>query len=199
MLQKISFRIFIVGIITLSSCTGFTNNNNTNTLITSYSLGDKNAKVTIEIYSDYQCPACAYFENNVFPSIQDQLINPGRVYYIFHDFPIHPDAWQASESVYCAGEQGKYWEMHRVLFENQQNLTPAAIKSYATQIGLNEDTFLTCFNSRKYQSHIQSLFEKGKAIGVQGTPTIVIDGNKIESTTVPSFEDIKKIVTALEQ
>jgi len=166
-------------------------------LLTDHTLGSKDAKITIEVYSDYQCPGCAYFEQNVFPLIRSHLIDTGKVKYIYHDFPIHRDVWLAAESTYCAGDQQKYWEMGSLLFQHIENQTPSALKEYAKQLNLNEDTFLTCLNGRKYKAYVEQLYQQGVEKGITATPSIFINGNLIKSDTVPSYDDIQNMIDSL--
>lgn len=166
-------------------------------LVTDHTLGSQDAKITIEVFSDYQCPGCSYFEQNVVPLIRSNLIDAGKVKYIYHDFPIHKDAWLSAESTYCAGDQQKYWEMSSLLFQHLDNQTPVALKNYAKELNLNVDTFNACLNGRKYKTYVEQLQKEGVEKGIVATPTVFINGNAIESSTVPSYEDIKNIVDSL--
>ncbi len=104
---------------------------------------------------------------------------------MYKDFPIlqlHPQAAFAAEAAECAGEQGKYWEMHRALFANAtewDSTRPAAQKAverYAGEIGLNRETFGTCLADRRYRAHVEANMAEGRHLGVAGTPAFVVNG-----------------------
>lgn len=166
-------------------------------LLTDHTLGSKDAKITMEVYSDYQCPGCSYFEQNVFPLIRSKLIDTGKVKYIYHDFPIHQDAWLSAESTYCAGDQQKYWEMGSLLFQHIENQAPAALKDYAKELNLNADAFAACLNGKKYKTYVEQLHQQGVEKGIAVTPSVFINGNLIKSDMVPSYDDIQNIIDSL--
>ena len=101
--------------------------------------GDLNAPVTLIEFSDFQCPFCGRFFNGAFTEIERDYIKTGKVRYVFRDFPLefNKQAPKASEAADCAGEQGKYWEMHDKLFANQNALMVDKLKQYAAEIGLD--------------------------------------------------------------
>ncbi|MEM5802068.1 MAG: thioredoxin domain-containing protein [Candidatus Aenigmatarchaeota archaeon] len=139
-------------------------------------LGPADAKVKIIEFSDYSCPFCARVE----PTIKQILQNyPHQVRWVYRDFPIHEQGWKAAEAANCAREQGKYWEYHDLLFENQQFLSVRDLKLYAIRLNLNPDKFDTCLDSGKYASEVKKDFNDGKAMGVTGTPTFFINGEII--------------------
>jgi len=100
--------------------------------------GDLNAPVTIIEFSDFQCPYCGRFFKSTLTEIERDYIKTGKVRYVFRDFPLdfHKQAPKASEAANCAGEQGKYWEMHDKLFENQNALMVDKLRQYAAEVGL---------------------------------------------------------------
>ena len=139
--------------------------------------GDKNAKVTIIEFSDYQCPFCARHNRETLPQLTNAYIKTGKVKYVFRDFPlesIHQQALKAHEAAYCAGEQGKYWEMHDQLFGNQPALNPPDLARYAQAIGLNTPDFKSCLDSGKYLAKIRAGLAEGTNAGVRGTPTFFL-------------------------
>ncbi len=136
-------------------------------------LGDKNAKVAVVEYTDYQCPFCGQLFNNALPQIKKDYVDPGKVKLIVKDFPltaIHPYAQKAAEAANCANEQGKFWEMHDTLFKNQTALTIDNLKKYAADLGLNTGNFTSCLDSGKFADKIKSTTSEGEKIGVRGTP-----------------------------
>ncbi len=144
-------------------------------------LGNANAPVKIVEFSDYQCPFCARFYSNTLPSLKKNFIETGKVKFVYRDFPLgfHQEAQPSAEAAECAGEQGKYWEMHDKIFENQQSMSTSSYKQWAADIGLNTEQFNSCLDSGKYASEVQKDFSDGQAAGVSGTPTFFINGKKV--------------------
>lgn len=145
------------------------------------SLGNTNAKITIVEFSDYQCPACLSLEqdlNSVLPEFD------GKLRLVYRNYPlysIHPSAGIAAEAALAAGEQGKFWEMHTKLFENQKQISIegiVAIKRIARELGLNEAQFDAALSSRKFAAQVQKDLEDGTRFGVEGTPTFFVNGKK---------------------
>ena len=143
--------------------------------------GDSDAKVTIVEFSDYECPFCGRFYSDTLPQIRAQYVDTGKVKMVFRDFPLsfHPNAQKAAEAAECAGEQGKYWEMHDKLFDNQQALDVASLKSYAQQVGLKTADFNKCLDDGKMASEVSKDSSEGASYGVQGTPAFFINGKLV--------------------
>lgn len=158
--------------------------------------GDKNAKVTIVEFSDFQCPYCGRFALQTLPSIRKDYVDTGKVKIVFRDFPLsfHENAQKASEAAECAGEQGKYWEMHDKLFQNQQALDVESLKKYAKEIGLDTAKFNNCLDSGSMASEVKKDFNDGVAYGVTGTPSFFINGQKIVGAQ--PYEVFKQIIDA---
>jgi protein-disulfide isomerase len=144
--------------------------------------GDKNAPVTIIEFSDFQCPFCARFHTQTLPQIKSKYIDTGKVKLVYRDFPltsIHPNAEPAAEASECADEQGKFWEMHDLLFEKQDEWSDIGIskfKDYAKELNLDADKFNKCLDSSKYKDEISKDMQDGVAAGVQGTPAFFVNG-----------------------
>ncbi len=138
--------------------------------------GKADAPVTIIEFSDYQCPFCSRFARNTFPEIARKYIDTGKVRYVFRDFPLdfHKQAPKAAEAANCAGDKGKYWEMHDKLFDSQSALSLENLRQYAVDIGLDADSFNTCIDSGKHAEEIAKDMEDGKKAMVSGTPSFVI-------------------------
>ena len=145
------------------------------------SLGDANAPVTIIEFSDYECPFCFRHAKQTFPLIKEDFIDTGKVRYVFRDFPLsnHPNAQKAAEAAECAGEQGKYWEMHDILFDNQKVLKIENYKIWAAELALDQTAFDGCLDSGSMESEVRQDMEDGQAIGISGTPVIFINGRAI--------------------
>ncbi len=143
--------------------------------------GSASAPVTIIEFSDFQCPYCGRFFTDTLPQIEQNYIDTGKAKLIYRDFPLsfHPNAEPAAEAADCAGEQGKFWEMHDKLFGNQASLSDANYRQWAADLGLDTTQFNSCLDSKKYASEIQNDIQDGQAAGVSGTPTFFINGNKV--------------------
>jgi protein-disulfide isomerase len=148
-------------------------------------LGDKNAKVTIIEFTDFQCPFCSRHFSQTFGQIKTNYIDTGKVKYVSRDFPLgfHPNAQKAAETSECADEQGKFWQMHDKLFTSQgewSNLGSAdaatKFKQYAADLGLNAAKFADCFDNGKMKAEIAKDQQDGSDSGIDGTPGFWILG-----------------------
>lgn len=140
-------------------------------------MGDAEAPVTLIAYSDYQCPFCARNHRDVFPVLEQDYIKTGKVKYVMREYPltsIHKDAMNASLAALCAGDQGKYWDMLPVLFDNAKQLGIDNLKSFAATVGLDTATFNECLDSKKHEKSVQEDLASGAKLGVSGTPAFVI-------------------------
>ena len=169
-------------------------------------LGEVDAPVTIVEFSDYQCPFCRRYSLTVFPVLKREYIDTGKVRYVFRDFPltsIHQQAEKAHESAHCAGESNKYWEMHDMLFEKQDDLMVPSLKHYAEELGLNSATFEECLDSGKYQVAIQKDVEDGGAAGIRGTPSFFVgksgSGDSITGTIIRGAQPLVNFQTIINQ
>jgi protein-disulfide isomerase len=139
--------------------------------------GEKNAKLTLVEFSEFQCPFCGRHVRETYPQLEKEYIQTGKVKYVFRDLPlesIHKNAFKASEAAHCAGEQGKFWEMHDRLFANQNSLEPAMLTAHAQAIGVDTKKFQACLDSGKYAADIRKDIAEANRLGISGTPTTVI-------------------------
>jgi protein-disulfide isomerase len=140
-------------------------------------MGDQKARLVLVEFSDFQCPFCARFVQETLPEIEKDYIKTGKLRYVFRDFPIsgaHKDAFKAAMASGCALDQGKYWEMHDRLFENQTAFTVHNLTQRAEAIGLNKEKFQQCLNNNEYETEIQNDFAEGLKAGVNQTPTFFL-------------------------
>ena len=165
-------------------------------------MGDPNAPVTIVEFSDYQCPFCQRHVLNTMPQLKKEYIDTGKVRYVFKDFPLsfHKQAMPAAMAAECAGEQGKYWEMHDKLFNerNKWNENPDVknvMKQFAQDLGLDMEQFNQCFDSEKYKDEILADQHEGLAAGVQGTPAFFINGQFLSGAQ--PYEVFKQVIDKL--
>lgn len=143
-------------------------------------LGPANAPVTLVEYGDYQCPYCAA-AHAVLKDVQAQM-GP-RLCFVFRHFPlasIHPFAAHAAEAAEAAGAEGKFWEMHDLLFENQYDLQGEALLSYAAELGLNVRRFAEDLANGTHAARVREDFFKGIRSGVNGTPSLFINGQRYD-------------------
>ena len=148
-----------------------------------YLLGSDSAKVEITEYADYQCPFCQTFDELQFPTIEQRLIDTGKLRWRYRDFPLqqHPFSRLAAHSAACADEQGKYWEQHRRIYEGQQDWAESsdaapAFRRYAQLNGLDLARYDACMKSAKYAGRIQASYDEGVRAGVNSTPTLLVGG-----------------------
>jgi protein-disulfide isomerase len=158
-------------------------------------LGNPDAKHTIVLFSDFECPnskKAATVVREIGELYKD------KIKIIFRDFPlseIHPNARLAANAANCSHEQGKFWAMHDKIFQNQDDISFSKLTLYAAQIGLNVEKFKECLSSEKYNLEITKDILDGTASGVSGTPTWFIDGEKVEGA-IP-LEAFQKIINYL--
>ena len=155
--------------------------------------GDRDAKLTLVEFSDYQCPFCARHTRGVLPQLEKDYISTNKVKYILRDYPLplHPNAAKAAEAAHCAGEQGQYWQMHDQLFSNQQALQADQLPKYAEKIGLNLPAFQTCLDSSKYADKAKDSLTEGSNAGVQGTPTFLLGFTDAHGSKVKAVQIIR--------
>ena len=142
------------------------------------SVGPANAPVTIVEFSDFQCPYCKLSV----PLIKEILAKyPGTVKVVYRDYPgpNHPHAPQAAEAAQCAGDQGKFWEYHDRLFDRQAPGIGWDFAALAKEIGLKDDVFATCLNTRRYREEVAKDLHDGFKLGVTSTPTFFINGRPL--------------------
>jgi protein-disulfide isomerase len=140
-------------------------------------IGSPDAPLVLVEFSDYQCPFCAKFFRNTLPRIKKEYIDTGKVKYVFKDFPLkfHKQAQKAAEAAHCAGEEGQYWELHDILFENQARLAKGDLMDHARKLGLNVEAFERCLDDNRFADGIKKDMEAGKKdSGVTGTPSFVL-------------------------
>jgi protein-disulfide isomerase len=148
-------------------------------------LGSADAPITIVEFSDYQCPFCRKHFTDTFAALKTGYIETGKVQYFFRDFPldsIHPYARKAAEAAHCAGDQGKYWEMHDTMFTNQGALKPDNLRAFARDMQLDVQAFNACLESGKYAKAVATDVAAGSAAGVTGTPGFFIGKTKKDGT-----------------
>ena len=142
--------------------------------------GNASAKVTLVEVSDYHCPYCRRQNLQTMPQLMADYVNTGKVRYVFLDYPIaqlHPDAFLSHEAAACAGEQGKYWQMHDLLFTNSPARELSVLSANAGMLGVDSKKFDDCMNGgkgSKYAPAIRQSISRMQQLGVEGTPLVLI-------------------------
>jgi protein-disulfide isomerase len=156
--------------------------------------GLKNAPVTIIEFSDFECSYCEKFYTQTLPLIQKNYITTGKLRFVYRDFPIafHQYAYKAAEAAKCAQEQGKFWEYHDLLFNNQNSLDNSSFIQFAQELRLNETAFNDCLDSGRMNARVQNDINDGSKYGITGTPTFYING--IELAGAQPYSVFEKII-----
>ena len=142
-------------------------------------IGSPDAPVTLVEFSDFQCPYCAAAADTL-RQIREHYGDALRV--VWKDFPltdIHPNAFQAAEAGHCASEQGRFWEIHDVLFANQTALDDASLKAHAAGLGLDTAEFDACLDDSRHSARVRGGMDLGTGVGVSATPTTFINGREL--------------------
>jgi protein-disulfide isomerase len=174
-------------------------------------MGDPDAPVKLEVWEDFQCPACKNFSSDTEPLLIENYIATGEVYYVFHHYPFIDDGAtgkesdQAANASMCAAEQGQFWNYKALLFanwdgENIGSFTDRRLIAFAESLGLDMGQFRRCFNENTYQDQIEQDYNDGLALGVRSTPSIFVDGVLVEypdnPRLVPTYENIAAAIEA---
>jgi len=171
------------------------------------SVGNSNAKVKIQIYEDFQCPYCKLFtENDEKQLLESKYITSGEVYYEFMQFPIldataSKESQQSANASMCALEQGQFWPYHDMLYANQGTVenggafTNKRLQAFAEALGLNMSEFNQCFSTDKYSAEIKADYEMGRSLGINSTPTIVLNGKILGPGYIP-YEQLTAAIDA---
>ncbi len=156
-----------------------------------YTSGDGEGKIVMVEFSDYECPYSKRARATV-RKVLDQY--EGKIRYAFFDFPLafHKNAMKAHEAARCAGKQGKYAEYSDKVFENQQNLGVEGLKQYAEDLGLESEAFDACLDEGKTSASVHQSVEKGKSVGVSGTPAFFVNGIMISGAQ--PFEKFEAVI-----
>ena len=153
-------------------------------------LGDRDAEISIVEFSDFECPFCARAHTGAITDFKNSdYFKNGEVNLVYKHLPlnsIHPRAQDAAEASECAHRQGKFWEYHDLLFENQGALDDASLKSYAQTLGLDTAEFNSCLDNNEAKSKVDKDLSESTAAGARGTPYFVVINNNDETTQVVS-------------
>ena len=142
-------------------------------------LGSRDAQIVLVEYGDYQCPHCGA----AYPQLKTvQKAMGDRLLFVFRNFPLanlHPQAMRAANFAEAAAKDGRFWEMHDTIFENQRRLNDRSLIDYATKVGLKEDSVQAALRG-EFDAKIRQDFKSGVRSGVNGTPTLFVNGLRFE-------------------
>jgi protein-disulfide isomerase len=177
-----------------------TENANEGVVIAPHMKGNPTATVTLTEYSDFQCPACASFAPYV-SALVDQYGD--RLQFEYKHFPlisIHPQAVPGAKAAEAAAQQGKFFEMHDKLFENQSTWSASSnptrfFETYASELGLDVELFKRHYKASMIEDAIEADFAEARELGLTSTPSFFLNGQKMEFSTFDEFAE--QIVTAV--
>ncbi|HJQ33330.1 MAG TPA: thioredoxin domain-containing protein [Pyrinomonadaceae bacterium] len=165
-----------------------------------YTRGPATAKVTLEEFSDFQCPACGNLEPGLRRVLNDYR---DRVQFIFRNFPLqmHKYAFLAARAAEAAGQQGKFWEMHDMIYDNQKEWSEAMeprvqFDAYATRLGLDVQRFKADMDRQDLANRITADLQRGGSLGVKGTPTVYLNGREMVPGKLVTEEDLRREIDA---
>ncbi len=138
--------------------------------------------ITVIEYGDFECPSCARFARETFPTIRREYVETGKVRWVYRHFPlraVHASAEGAARAAQCAARQQQFWAFHDLLFENSPALSAADLQRYAEQFGLDTAAFAQCTADAAIAEQVAQDVALGQAAGVSGTPTFFVNGQRV--------------------
>lgn len=151
-------------------------------------MGDKNAKVKVEEFSDFQCPFCSQFATKQEPEIVKKYVETGKIQLTFVPFSfLGPESVKAAEAAYCAADQGKFWEYHDLIFESQRGENQGAFTrnlfvQLAKDLALDSAKFEECVDNSTHAQKVADDLKYGQGKGVNGTPYFVVNDKLVDSS-----------------
>ena len=168
-------------------------------------LGSADAPVKLVEFADYTCPYCGQWAAQVQPQLIHDFVNAGKLQIVFYDFPLgsegeHRWSFLAARAGRCAAEQGKFWEMHDYLFGHQSEWTYAntppvkAFEGYARSVGADPAKYNACLESERYADAVTASHMLGEQLGVDSTPTIIINEKRLSDPGLGNYDALKKTI-----
>ncbi len=161
-------------------------------------LGSPAAKVAIIEYGDFQCPFCGRFFQTAEKQIIEAYVKTGKAAFVWRDFAfLGEESFRSAEAARCAGEQGKFWDYHDHLFNNQQGENEGAfsdpnLKRFAKELKLDETKFNSCLDSGKFRKQVEATSDSGRSVGVNGTPATFVNGQLVSGAQ--PFSVFQKVI-----
>jgi len=179
----------------------------TRPMVEGRAMGDPNAPVVIEAYEDFQCPACRTYTTDIEPRIVETYIASNKAYYIFRHLPfldnnvVTKESDQSANASMCAGDQGRFWDYHDMLFanwngENQNAYSNKRLVAFADALELDMNAFNQCFEENRFAAEIKADEDAAKSFQINGTPTVLVNGKTVAPGAFPTFELISQEVEA---
>ena len=177
----------------------------TSTATVTRSKGSRSAPVTVYEMSDFQCPFCRRFALETFRALEREYVSPGKVRWVFVNFPltsIHANAVAAAATALCAGRQGAFWPMHDLLYQYQETWAPLKepgpfFVSLADSAGISKDKLVACVKSPATEGEIRFEAEGAERAGASSTPTFYIEGGLVTGAQpLPVFRQVLDSILA---
>jgi protein-disulfide isomerase len=164
-------------------------------------LGDSTAPVKIDVWEDFQCPACRSYSINIEPQIITNYVETGKVFYTYHFYPLVDggnatgESHHSANAALCASDQGRFWDYHDILFtnwkgENQGSFSDSRLVAFAENLGLDMTPFNQCFQANSHANLISQDMLAGQTAGVQGTPSVFVNGQLLTPGYVPTYDQV---------
>lgn len=168
--------------------------------------GSTGAKVILIEYSDFQCPFCARFARDTWPTIRERYVSTGKLQVTFRHLPIsaiHPSAFRAAEAVECAGAEGKFWQMHDLLFRTPARLETSDLLQNARSLTLDGARFEKCLQG-EMTSRVNEDIRSTALLGVTGTPTFFLgvvldDGTALLKRRLKGARTLEEFTAAIDE
>jgi protein-disulfide isomerase len=172
-------------------------------------LGPPGAKALVQEFGDFRCPVCDEFYRSIEPQLLKDYVATGKIRYEFHHYLVIDqlqggvESRRAAEASECANEQGRFWDYHNMLYANQYPETTSGgfadnrLKAFATALGLDSQKFNACFDAHKYSAAVDADIALGTSMGVQGTPTVFINGSQLDISTALNYSALKQQLDVL--
>ena len=170
-------------------------------------MGLADAPVLVEVWEDFQCPACKTFSESVEPLIAETYVANGDVRYVFRHFPFidgqsaTKESQNSAKASMCASEQERFWDYHDMLFanwdgENRGSFNDKRLIAFAETLDLDMAAFNDCFDDNTYKTEIDADKNNGVQIGVTGTPSVFVNGQVLTPGFIPSFQELSAAIDA---
>lgn len=170
-------------------------------------LGDPKAPVKIDVWEDFQCPACRNYSLTVEPQVIANYVDTGKAYYTYHFYPLVDggsatgESHRSANAALCASDQGHFWDYHDILFanwngENQGSFSDTRLVAFAENLRLDMTTFNQCLQANTYANFISQDMLTGQTAGVQGTPSVFVDGQLLTPGYVPTYDQVAAAIEA---
>jgi protein-disulfide isomerase len=166
-------------------------------------LGAATAKVSLESWEDFQCPACGNYSEAIEPTIIERYVVTGKIRYTFHDFAfLGQESLDAASAARCAGQQDKFWDYHGWLYANQNGenqgwFSTDRLTAIADRLGLDRSAWQACYAGGAERQAVAAETQAGVAAKVSGTPTLVLDGQIVPLSTFTSWDDLYAAIDAV--